>query len=165
MTTTCIHLRERFGKRYKIGVDRESYVAQYGATAVREDPWLLLIPGGRGHVYPHGGDLLAASTNTSGPTAKAVLQLPGVIVHQNGADGVTVLFREPQLSQVAQLLQLRRRRRVSDQERQRLVELGRQHGFQARSAICESDSEARPCDRPPLVDQKHLSGQRVLFEV
>ena len=49
---TCLNLKERFGANYRI--HREE-----GATI--GDPWGLLIPCRYGHIYPWGGDRLAAS--------------------------------------------------------------------------------------------------------
>ena len=56
---TCINLKERFGADYRI--HREE-----GATI--GDPWGLLIPCRYGHIYPWGGDRLAASID--GHTAR-----------------------------------------------------------------------------------------------
>jgi len=91
METTCINLRERFGRRFKVTYE-ESYAAAYGPKATRDDPWLQIIPGARGHVYPHSAAMLAASTNRSGPTARRLKALPFVQVYTEGSDGVTVLF-------------------------------------------------------------------------
>jgi hypothetical protein len=35
----CINLKARFGKRYKVTYE-ESYFAEYGPHARKEDPWL-----------------------------------------------------------------------------------------------------------------------------
>ena len=66
---TLMHLRERFGGSFRVRYE-ESYLAQYGPRARVEAPWLQIIPGGRGHVYAWDDRRLAASTNTSGVTAK-----------------------------------------------------------------------------------------------
>ena len=162
MSPTCIDLRERFGRRYRVAFE-ESYYAEHGAPAHVDDPWLQVIPGRRGHVYPWGGERLAASTNTSGRTAARLKALPGVEVCQDGSDGATVLFTVELLDQVADLLVLRRRRRVTDQERSRLAELGRRFGFQPRQAGLQSRSEARPCVPTPQVDTQDLPRQARLF--
>lgn len=110
MEPPCVNLREQFGRRFKITYE-ESYVAAYGLKAGREDAWLQIIPGARGHVYPHSAAMVAASTNTSGPTARRLKVLPFVQVWTDGSDGVTVLFPPEHLERVADLLGLRRRRR------------------------------------------------------
>jgi hypothetical protein len=94
-----------------------------------EDAWLLIIPGRRGHVFPWGGDRLAASTNTAGRTATRLKVLPGVEVWQDGSDGATVLFTVDLLDQVVVLLLLRRRRRLTPERRAKLIRAGREHRF------------------------------------
>jgi hypothetical protein len=162
MDPTCVNLRERFGQRYKVTYE-ESYGAAYGPKATREDLWLQIIPGARGQVYPHSIAMLAATTNRSGITARRLKALPFVKVHTDGSDGVTVLFPPEHLDQVADLLQLRRRRRISEGERQRLAALGRKHGFQPRQAGLQSSSEALESTQTAPVDSKHLPRQRPLY--
>lgn len=142
--TPIINLRERFGRRFKI-VMEEGYTAQYGPSARTDDPHYQIIPGGRGHVYAWSATELAASTNTSGSTATKLKTLLGVILWQDGADGCTVLFPVDLLDQVADLLKLRRRRQVTEEERKRLAEIGRRHGFQPRHPTFQSDLEAERC--------------------
>jgi len=66
--STPIDLRRAYGSRYKIGWD-EAFFAEHGPNARGDDPWLQVIWGRLGHVYPLGGELLAVATNTRGPTA------------------------------------------------------------------------------------------------
>lgn len=148
---TCIDLAERFGQRYRVEYE-ESYFAQYGPRARTNDPWLQIIPGARGHVYPWNTTTLAATTKTSGRIAKQLKALPFVEVYTDACDGATVLFPAGHLDQVADLLRLRRRRRLSDRERNRLAELGRRYGFQPRQHGFQSSSETRPCVPTPRVD-------------
>ncbi len=77
----------------------------------------MILPCQRGHIYPHGGDTLAASTNGRGPTARKLAALPGVILHQDGTDGVTVLFPVAMFDDVAALMLPRRRRTLSPEAR------------------------------------------------
>ena len=113
MEAPCVNLRDRFGRQFKVTYE-ESYWAAYGPNATRDDPWYQIIPGARGHVYPHSAAMLAAASDTSGPTARRLMALPFVQVHTDGSDGVTVLFPPERLDDMADLLRLRRPRRVSD---------------------------------------------------
>jgi hypothetical protein len=158
-----INLRAAYGRRFKI-VMEESYAGQHGPRARVDDAAYQVIPGARGHVFPWDLTRLAGSTDTSGLTARRLKALPGVTVWQDGSDGATVLFPVDLLDQVADLLKLRRRRRVSDQERSRLAELGRRHGFQPRQDGYQSDSERRPCVPEALPAPEHMPAQRSLFE-
>jgi len=139
----CIHLRERFGDRYKVRYE-ESYYAERGPHARGDDPWLQIIPCRRGHIFPHGGELLAASTDAAGPAAKRLKALPGVKVHQDGSDGVTVLFPVERFDQVADIMHPRRRRIVSEKERARLKRMGKAYLFTKDPAPQEPPGQ-RPC--------------------
>jgi hypothetical protein len=70
---TCINLRERFGNTYRV-THEESYAAERPQFRSEEEPWLQIIPGVRGHVFPWSADRLAASTNTRGPVVKELEQ-------------------------------------------------------------------------------------------
>jgi hypothetical protein len=141
MGTECLNLRERFGERFKVTME-ESFHAERDRGDV---PALQIIQGRRGHVYPWDGTRLAANTSKAGGTAKRLKALPWVEVYTDGSDGVTVLFPVDRLDEVADLLLLRRRRRVSEQERERLAELSKQHGFQSRKHIVGVHSEGLVC--------------------
>ena len=137
----CVNLKERFGKRFKVGYE-ESYYVEHGDQAWVDDPWLQMILCRYGHVFPHGGNMLAASTDKAGRTARKLKALPGVIVHQDGDDGVTVLFPMERFDEVAAIMLPKRRRRLSEAAKVRLVEAGAktrfQHGVRSRksSAVC-----------------------------
>ncbi len=66
---TCINLKERYGTRFKV-VYEESYGVDRGERGRTEDPWLMILLCDHGHIYLHGGDMLAASTNKRGSVAK-----------------------------------------------------------------------------------------------
>jgi len=139
--TTCIDLKATYGTRFKVAYE-ESYHAQHGRRDARDALWLQIIPGRLGHVFPHGGNLLAASTNSNGPTARRLAALPGVVLWQNGSDGVTVLFPPEQLEAVAALIHLKRRRVLSEAARQQLAAAGATTRFRhgvgcpGESAVC-----------------------------
>lgn len=137
----CVNLKERFGQRYRVRYE-ESYRAQYGPRAFTVDPWLQIIPCQHGHVLPHGGDMLAASTDRRGPIARRLIALPEATIHQDGDDGVTVLFQVDQFDAVAEVMKPRRRRIVSEAERERLRTLGAKYGFQPG---CGAHSESAVC--------------------
>ena len=129
----CINLKERFGGRYRIGRD-PSYHVEHGEHGRADDPWTMILLCQHGHVYPHGGDLLGAATDKLGGVARALMALPCCTVAQDGDDGVNVTFHVDDFRQVANLLKPRRRRQISEAERERLASLSAQHGFQARNA-------------------------------
>lgn len=120
---TCIDLKARFGHRYRVDYE-ESYRAECGDSARAHDPWLLTIPCRHGHIYPHGGELLAASTNRRGPITNRLAALPCVCVVQDGDDGINVLFHASDLDKVAAILKPKRRRRLSPEHRVKLTTAG-----------------------------------------
>lgn len=117
---TCINLRERFGKRYRVTHD-PAYVGEYGEHGRTEDPWLQLIVGRAGHVFPWGGDTLAASTNCSGRIVNKLLALEGAHLMQDGTDGATVAFPVERFAAVARLLRLRTRRQLTPEQKAKAV--------------------------------------------
>ena len=109
-----INLKESFGDVFKVEHE-ESH-----GDARTDDPSLQQIPCQHGHIFPHGGDLLAASTNNSGVVANKLRRMPGVNVHQDGDDGINVVFDVGLFAKVAEVMKPRRRRRLSREHRQRL---------------------------------------------
>jgi hypothetical protein len=146
MTTECINLRATFGDRFRVRYE-ESYYVQRGAFRPRgEDPWLQIIPCDFGHIGPWGGSTLAACTNGRGPTVTRLTALACVKVAQNGTDGVNVLFDVADFEQVAAIMRPKRRRKVSEAERQRLAALSRQYSPYRKAPFTESDSEGQGCE-------------------
>ena len=61
---------------------------------------------------------------------------------QDAADAGVLAFEEGRLEELADVLQVRRRRRVSDGERERLRQMGRKHSPFLRDRFPESDERA-----------------------
>ncbi|MCC6126622.1 MAG: hypothetical protein IT426_16800 [Pirellulales bacterium] len=141
---TCIDLTQRFGKIYRVNYE-ESHRAAYGPNGKTDDPWLKIIPCQRGHIFPWGGNRLAASTKTIGPTAKALRVMPGVEVVQDGSDGVTVIFDVGLFDRVAKMLKPWRKRHLSAEHRRRLTESGVAALKRYREANVESPRNVEFC--------------------
>ena len=139
----CISLKERFGNHYRVEYE-ESYHADHGPHARADDPWLMILPCGNGHICPWGDDLLAACTKKAGPVvARRLKKLPFTNIAQDGDDGANVLFHAKHFDAVAKIMRPRRRRQMSEKQRQRLVEAGRKFHFRPGAQNAESDPE---CD-------------------
>jgi hypothetical protein len=115
----CIDLEAHFGRKYRIEHEDDD----------AEDPWLAFIPCRFGHVFPYGGNRLAASTNRRGPVACKLLRLPFVQAMHDADDGVTVHFDVEHFPEVATIMQPRRRRQLSPEARDRLVAAGQANQF------------------------------------
>ena len=139
---TCIDLKARFGARYRITHD-QAHAAEYGENSRVYDPWLAMIPCRHGHVYPHGGELLAASTDRRGAISKRLSILPGVRLLQDGDDGVNVVFHIKDFDAVAAILKPRRRRQLTPEQKAERTERLRQYRF---SPASQNDSGDRRRD-------------------
>lgn len=154
MPTDCIDLQERFGRRFRTEQE-ESYTAENGPGARRRDPWLTIIPCRFGHLFPFGGDLLAASIDGRPKVAARLRKLDCVRVHQDGDAGeLTVVFDVRDLAKVVKIIRPRRRRRISPERRAELADrmrairktppqdpVNRRHTAQGRDESTSGDPE------------------------
>ena len=138
MMETCINLKERFGDVCKVEYE-ESYHADRGANARTEDPWLQVLLCKHGHIYPHGPDVLAASTNTRGGIARKLAALDCTTVVQDGSDGINATFHVRDFERVAELMKPRRWRRLTVEQRRAAAERLAKYAFKPAR---QSDSEA-----------------------
>jgi hypothetical protein len=145
MDVSCIDLKLHFGGRLRV-IHDDSYLADHGKHGRVCDPWLQLIPCRNGHIYPHGGVLLGASTNNRGPIARALAALPGVLVVQDGNDGINVVFPVVEFEAVAAILKPRRRRILSPERAAELTERLRRYRF---TAADQNAGAGQGCDPSP----------------
>ena len=87
-----------------------------------------------GHVFPFGGNLLAANTTARGPVANRLAALPYCRIWQDADDGLTVLFPVEQFDTVAKMLRLPRRRQATHAQLKALAEHGAAHRFATAAA-------------------------------
>jgi hypothetical protein len=116
----CVNLQERFGHIYRITWD-PAYDPDYRhVPKAKRDPWYMQTPcAGKGiTIYPHGGGLLALECDNRYGIAKRVAALPGVTPWQDGSGEKTFLFPVAMFDQVAAIVKLRKRRRVTEAQRQ-----------------------------------------------
>lgn len=120
----CPDLKALSAGQYRV-LREETYAAEHGNRARAADPWLLTIPCRHGHIFPFGAGMLAASTNRRGGIAGQLAALPGCRVHQDGDDGLTVVFPAAMFKAVAAIIKPRRRRRWSEAQRAKAIAAGR----------------------------------------
>ena len=72
---------------------------------------------------------MAACTAKSGTVAKRLRALPFVSVVQDGTDGINAVFDVYHFDTVAEIMQPRRRRRLTPEGKARLAEAGRKTRF------------------------------------
>jgi hypothetical protein len=167
VTRTCVNLRERFGRRYRVEYE-ESHQAQYGPNARIEDPWLMVIPCHYGHIYPHGGTTLAASVDGHPNVAGQLRQLACCRVHQDGDFGeLTVIFDVADFPAVARVMKPRRRRslRLTSEQRQEIGRRLRESRGDGRQTMPQTHPTARTAPVSAPADLGVVSGQRALFDL
>jgi hypothetical protein len=110
-----VDLAASFGHRFK--VSREADGATWEKWPVADRVWLLEIRGRYGLVHPHGGDTLIAVVDAKAHphVAVAVRALPFLTGLSDGAE-IRAHFPAERLEEVAELLELRRRRRLSPEQ-------------------------------------------------
>jgi len=123
-----VNLKRRFGHRYRMESE-ESYNSEHGEHGRAEDPWLMIIPAQHRHFYPQGEDTLAFATDKSGSIAESLRKLDFAEILQDGDDGVNIAFPVERFEEVASIVKPKRRRRLSEQHKCRLLEAGRSHRF------------------------------------
>jgi hypothetical protein len=117
----CVNLREMFGECFKITYD-ESFDPR-GKHKHNLDPWAMQLPcEGKGvTIYPHGGTRLAVEINYRLPLARKVAALEGVELYQDGDWEKTFLFDIALFEQVAALVKPRRRKHLTEEQRQQAL--------------------------------------------
>lgn len=133
----CVNMRTLFGARFRVGRDP-------AASARDTDPWLLTLPCRYGTIYPHGGDVLAVEVDGHSKLAARVAALPGVRAHQWGDQERTLLFPVALFDQVAAIVRPRRRRVLTEEQRQAARERLAAYQF---SPAAQSGSEGQTAVR------------------
>ena len=142
---TCLNLKELFGDRFKLDVD-EGFYAERPEFRRDEEVWLTHILCQHGHIGVWGDDLLVACTNSAGSVAKRLAALSFTTVVQDGSDGLNATFPVEHFDKVAAIIKPRKRRRLSEEQRARLVEAGAKYRF---SAGAHDAPEGPGCDEAP----------------
>jgi hypothetical protein len=112
-----IDLKAIAGAKYRVRLDESATADPTRA----ERMWLYQIPCKYGFISVHSSDTLAAWTGSSGIIARLVA-IPGVKVKQRGDREVRVLFDPKQLDAIADLLQARRKRHLSPDQKRLAIE-------------------------------------------
>jgi hypothetical protein len=115
-----LDLKALYGKQYRLTLD-ESVTC--GDISAADRLWLWQIPCKYGHIFVWAEDRLGAYCNR--PIMRGrLLAIPGVKVQQRGDREVNVSFDPALFTQVADLLQARKRKVFSPEEQARLKAQG-----------------------------------------
>ncbi len=119
-----IDLKAFAGQKYRVTLDESADL-----DGSREERlWCYRIPCKYGFIGVHGPPKLMAFCKAT-RLFTALLALPGVESRQRGDKELNVTFPVESLDVVADCLHARRRRRVSDAEKARLVAMSAEHRF------------------------------------
>lgn len=112
---TCINLRELFGEKYRVSIDRES------AEGPRDqDPWVQEMRCRRGLIYPYSATHLAVQVDYHRFIAKRLARL-GLKLIQNGGHEKTFVFTTDRFDEVKELVRPYARRYLSEERRQEAI--------------------------------------------
>ena len=123
----CINLAKRFADSFRIVFDLAH--RPRGRCRRNPDPWYMLIPCQRGHIYPHGDQMLGFASDSRGPLVKKLMCSGLVKVIQDGDDGVNVIFHVDDFGAVAAFVKPKRCRRLAREYRTELIESGKRFRF------------------------------------
>jgi hypothetical protein len=119
---TPIDLQAIAGDRYRLTLDESASLPSTDPTAETK-MWCRRIPCKHGHIGVYSDQEFF--TYCSGRRLfTALLEIPSTRARQRGDTELTVSFGPGHLEQVATLLRARRKRQVSETERQRLATIG-----------------------------------------
>lgn len=126
---TPINLKEMFGKKYRIGLDPAAFEEPNG----KKDLWYHVILCKYGEIYPVNDKLLAIHSK-GGKIYNRLSKLKGVTDTRGSDDGEGItIFPLEMFKKIAEIVQPRRKRVVSDELRQHLSNMSRKHGFKAKN--------------------------------
>lgn len=135
----CVDLRATFAGQSRFARD-EAYQAERSDFRAVEAPWLTVIPCRFGRIFPCGGRVLAACCRAGATKRRELAALEGVRVVQGAVEGcpeLVVTFDVELIDQFAAVMQAKRPRRLSPEQRAAAVERLRAHQFPARQATPE----------------------------
>ncbi len=123
MTNDLINLKERFGSRYKIAWSEE-------VKDEARQPMNQIIPAKRGHFYPFSDSEVGFFCESHRLATNLLKEFPeDVRVFVDAEDAVELLIKADAFEKVADRDGARKKRRVSERERQRLSEMGKNTRF------------------------------------
>ena len=116
-----IDIKRDYGDRYKVTLDEAARHEVNG----RNNPWYYQIPCKVGNIYPYSSKLLAFYCEGTGIKARLLREQKNIKLIQDGDIEGVFLFTPDQFDIIAQYAKPRKRRRLSPEQRERLIEAGK----------------------------------------
>jgi hypothetical protein len=115
-----INLKTLAAGRFRITLDEVALIEPGG----KKDPWYLVIPCRHGQIYPYSDTPLAIHSKGSGIRRK-LQAIDGLTVRNWSDDGEAIfLFGSALFDRVAEIVKPKRKRRLSDSHKAKLIEAG-----------------------------------------
>ena len=117
-----------YGDRYKIAIDESAFCKDES----KRDPWYFQIPCKYGHIYPISDKHLGFWCDSGGIKARIIREVPGCELIQDGKGEGVFRFTPGQfdsISEYAHPIKKRGRRVLKNDEKQALVDSGRDSQF------------------------------------
>jgi hypothetical protein len=106
--------------RFRLALDEAASIEPGG----KKDPWYQIIPCRYGQIYPYSDILLAIHVRGNG-AKRRLAEIPGITINNRSDDGEAIFLFAPELfNHVAEIVQPKRKRRLSEAHRQKLAEVG-----------------------------------------
>lgn len=132
----CVNLQQEFGDRYRVGHDPAS--TPRGAT---ENPWCQRIPTRSGEIYPFGNETLIVEVEGHNYLKARLSRLDCCEIHQDGDDFGSFKFHVSDFDRIAEVVKPRRKRQISEEERQRLAAIGFQNPLSGEAPVAPTHLE------------------------
>ena len=129
-----IDLKSLSDGRFKLALDEVALLEPGG----KKDPWYQVMPCRHGQIYPYSDKLLAI--HVKGYAARRKLaDMAGLVQYNWSEDGEAVFLFAPALfEKVAEIVKPKRRRRLSEAQRMKLIQTGTESLQAYRKANSES---------------------------
>ena len=120
----CVNLRETFGNRWRIGWD-SAYDPRHVAKEDRDPRMMEIRCKGGITIYPQGSTKLAVECDYHPQIARQLGSIPGVKLTQDGDHEKTFVFDVSLFDHVAAIVNPKRKRQLTEENRARLVATGK----------------------------------------
>ena len=132
-----IDLKKRFGQKYRIFMDEAWYVetAESFPDKIKHRPWYYEIRGKYGTIYLYGTNQLAVRITANRIKSRIKTDYRNILsLYLEAEDESIFLFSPVNFEIVAGLIKARRKRQITNEQRQLIIERTRNYRFE-RSTV------------------------------
>ncbi len=123
-----IDLKAEYGRDYRITLDESASIPEQERE---EKLWYYRIPGRLSHSHIGVWNENTLSVYAEGPLVKKIAAYPGLKVVQRGDREIQATFPPEMLNEIASLIKAKKRKKLSPEQRERLISLSLPHRFQS----------------------------------